>query len=328
MGYNKENYKRIREEYENKYKRAHEDADRRRAIAQSAIPGLVEIDRELGRVGLQIMSAIVAGEGKTEKMVSEIKEKNLALQKSRGELLRAYGYPEDYTDVKYECEDCGDSGYVEGKMCECMRRRLIMAGCESSGIAQLMREQNFDNFSLEYYRASKENYVEMEMILSSVRRFAEGFEENNGQNLLFLGGTGLGKTHLSSAVARRVIERGYDVSYVTAQGLISDFERERFGNSGYGAGEGNTERYFEADLLIIDDLGTEMTNQFTVACLYNVINTRINLKKSTIISANVNAGELRQRYTDRIASRLLGEYRVLPFSGKDVRAQKLNRKNK
>ena len=328
MGYNKENYRKVREEYENKYKRAHEDADRRRASAQAAIPGLAELDRELGRVGLRIMSAIVAGEGRTEKMVEEIKEKNLMLQKSRGELLRAYGYPEDYTDVKYECENCGDSGYIEGKMCECMRRRLIMAGCESSGIAQLMREQNFDNFSLEYYRSNNNDYRNMEQVLETAKQFAENFAENNGKNLLFLGGTGLGKTHLSSAVARRVIERGFDVSYVTAQGMISDFERERFGNTSYGAGEGDTARYFEADLLIIDDLGTEMTNQFTVSCLYNVINTRINCKKSTIISANVNADELRQRYTDRIASRVFGEYLARLFTGKDVRGQKLSIKNK
>jgi DNA replication protein DnaC len=322
MGYNRENYRRIRAEYENKYKKARESADRRRAEVSERIPGIHEIDTELGRVGLEIMSAIMSA-GDTDLLVAKIRSKNEYLQKKREELLIKNGYPADYTDVKYECPLCSDSGYAGGHMCECMRRELILAGCESSGIGQLMKEQNFDNFSLDYYSKSIDTYSEMENVLTAVYRFANNFSETNSGNLAFIGGTGLGKTHLSSAVARRVIERGFDVSYVSAQGMISDFENERFGNSSAAGGGGEINRYFDCDLLIIDDLGTEVTNQFTIACLYNVINTRLNLKKSTVISANLKQDELRQRYSDRITSRILGEYRILRFVGTDVRAQKI-----
>jgi len=328
MGYNRENFNRIKQEYEDKYIRARELADLRRVKIHNEIPEIAEIDRILERTGARIMGIVCSGASDANEQIAKLRTDNQGLIETRKTLLELKGYPANFTDVKYECEKCGDSGYVGTKMCDCMRQKLIFAGYESSGMSRLMKDQTFDNFSLDYYKQNSENYKKMTEVYNTMKEFADSFTVGNGDNLALFGSTGLGKTHLSSAVARRIIERGFDVSYVTAQGLISDFERERFGNSGYGAGEGNTERYFEADLLIIDDLGTEMTNQFTVACLYNVINTRINLKKSTIISANVNAGELRQRYTDRIASRLLGEYRVLPFSGKDVRAQKLNRKNK
>lgn len=328
MGYNSENYRRIRGDYETKYKRAHEDADRRRAQLHEAVPGVREIDAQLGRVGLEIMSAIVKGGAATAKQIGEIRKKNEQLQAKRAELLSKYGYPEDYSDVRYECPICSDSGFVDGKMCACMKKELVMAGCESSGMGHLMRTQSFDNFSLDYYARNKAEYGEMERNLSVALRFSEGFSGRGSGNLLLMGGTGLGKTHLCSAMARVIIERGYDVYYTGAQGMISDFERERFGNSsgGFASGGEDTSRYFECDLLIIDDLGTEVTNQFTVACLFNIINTRLSQGMPTIINTNLSAGDMKARYSDRIVSRLLGEYRTLRFVGHDVRAQKLAKK--
>jgi DNA replication protein DnaC len=138
---------------------------------------------------------------------------------------------------------------------------------------------------------------------------------------LLIGGTGLGKTHLSTSVAKAVIERGFDVLYVSAIDMFSDFEKKQFGN-----GEGyvdNTRRYFECDLLIIDDLGTELTNQFTVSCLYNVINSRINSARSTFINTNLSKKEIESKYAERITSRLFGEYYPLVFSGIDIRKQKM-----
>ena len=146
------------------------------------------------------------------------------------------------------------------------------------------------------------------------------------ESLLLVGPTGLGKTHLSTAVAKTVIDRGYDVVYTGAIGMLADFERARFGNAS-GAESGNgTERYFDCDLLIIDDLGSEVSNQFTVSCIYNVINNRISLGNPTIISTNLNQNEIGDRYWDRITSRLFGEYLPLVFSGTDVRKQKISRK--
>ena len=196
---------------------------------------------------------------------------------------------------------------------------------EASGLSALMRQQSFENFSLDYYRQSPESYEIMNRNYHTVRRYAEQFsmsEKQLPQSLLFLGGTGLGKTHLSTAVARTVISRGYDVFYNSAVGMISDFECRRFGN-GLAQGDGDdTVRYTECDLLIIDDLGTEVVNQFTLSCLYHVLNTRLNLQKPTLISTNLTSGELRKIYSDRITSRLLGEYLLIPFYGTDVRRQK------
>lgn len=327
MAYNAENYRRIRADYETKYKRAQDEADRRRAVLHERVPGVREIDALLSRVGLDIMQAIVNGGGAVGSQVDEIRRRNQQLQARRAALLREYGYPEDYSDVKYECEICSDSGYADGKMCSCMKRQLVMAGCESSGMGHLMRSQSFDNFSLEYYGQSKAEFAEMERNLAVAYRYAENFVGRGSENLLLMGGTGLGKTHLCSAMARVIIERGYDVYYTGAQGMISDFERERFGNSSGGLGTGGEDvsRYFECDLLIIDDLGTEVVNQFTVACLFNVINTRLNAGNPTIINTNLAPSEMKTRYSDRIVSRLLGEYRAMRFVGRDVRAQKLSK---
>ena len=215
-------------------------------------------------------------------------------------------------------------------MCDCMRMRLIEAGMESSGLSALMRTQSFENFSLEYYKKNPEELARMERSYKAIRAYAEGFSMERGKpmppSMLFLGGTGLGKTHLSTSIARKVIERGYDVFYNSAVGMISDFEFRRFGNSLAPTEGDNTERYTECDLLIIDDLGTEVVNQFTLSCLYHVINTRLNLQKPTIISTNLSSSDLRKAYSDRILSRLMGEYLVIPFYGTDIRRQKIEKR--
>lgn len=324
MGYNRENYARIREMYETKYKDAHAAADARRSDAEAHIPGLAQINRELSSVGMRIMSeAISAGESCAEK-IAQIRRENEALLIKKKDMLLAAGYPSDYTDVKYECEKCMDSGFVDGYMCECMRRELIYAGYESSGIGNLLRTQTFDSFSLDYYKGNAETYSMMSMVLEYMKNYAESFSGRKSPNLLLMGGTGLGKTHLSSAVAKRIIEKGYDVYYVSAINMFSGFESAQFGKTSSFMQE-SPERCFECDLLIIDDLGTEMTTQFTVSTLYNLINTRMNLAKPTIISTNLTQSELRSRYSDRITSRMFGEYYPLVFRGVDVRAQKIKR---
>ncbi|MBQ3639918.1 MAG: ATP-binding protein, partial [Clostridia bacterium] len=167
---------------------------------------------------------------------------------------------------------------------------------------------------------------DMSEVLRQARAYAEHFGEEdseNPKNLLLVGGSGIGKTHLSTAIARVVIERGYDVFYNSAVGMLSDFEALRFG-TGMVQGDGaNVARYTECDLLILDDLGTEVVNQFSLSCLYHVVNTRLNLGLATVISSNLPPMEISKTYSDRIASRLFGEYSVLMFRGKDIRQQKI-----
>ncbi len=323
MGYQQENYRKIREEYETKYLKAREAADARRAEVYLAIPEIKAADEELRSLGLEIMGAALSGS--PEAAVSAIKEKTQAIRQARGELLVSRGYPADYTDIKYECPLCADSGFIDCKMCSCMKRKLIEASYETSGMADLLKTQSFENFSLDYYAADPSAHRRMQQIFTKMKEYAETFGEGETGSLVLFGGTGLGKTHLSTAVARTVLDRGYDVFYTGAVNMLSDFEYQRFGNSMTGDAGQDTSRYFSCDLLIIDDLGTEVTNQFTTSVLYNIINTRLNRKKPTVISSNLSQTDFRNRYWDRITSRVLGEYVVLPFLGTDIRSQKLKK---
>lgn len=318
MGYNRDDLIRIKAEYREKYQNARNEADMRAEKIYMEIPRVKAIDVVLSRTVLEIMSAVNSGKENSEEALARVRARNAELMEERAKLLLSAGYPTDYTDVHYDCEKCGDTGYVDGKMCECMKRELVMAGYQSSGLGRLISKQSFENFSLDYYKTGGANYQNMEHSFLSLRSFANNFSSDTYKNFLLVGGTGLGKTHLSTSVAKTVIEKGFDVLYVCAIDMFADFEQKQFGN-----GEDNTRRYFDCDLLIIDDLGTELTNQFTVSCLYNVINSRINSAKSTFINTNLSKKEIEAKYAERITSRLFGEYYPLVFSGVDVRKQKM-----
>lgn len=322
MSFNRENYKRIKEEYDGKYLKARDAANLRRAQIHAELPEISKIDRELSSVGLEILQAAISGRNGE---IDSIKQKNSALLEKRGQILQTAGYPADYTEIQYECKLCSDTGAVDNKMCSCMRKKLVEAGIASSGMADLIARQSFENFSLDYYKQSEKVYSTMSAIYALLAKYAENFAPETSGNIAMFGGTGLGKTHLSSAVAGKVIEKGHDVYYASALSLFADFEVRRFGNSASASADGNIDRYFDCDLLIIDDLGTEVTNQFTTSCLYDIINSRLNAKKPTIISTNLSQDEFRKRYWDRITSRVLGEYIVLPFCGTDIRSQKLRK---
>lgn len=326
MGYNQENFRRIRAEYETKAMKAEEAADERREELYRVIPDLRDLDRALSGFGLRLMKQAMEG-GDTQAGIASLQAENERIQAARRDLLARHGYPADYCSPRYECEKCRDSGYVGIRMCTCMRRKLTEAGMMSSGLGSLMKTQSFENFSLDYYKNDPAAYARMQDNLQKIRVYATNFGGPEwgkiAHNMLFFGGTGLGKTHLSTSIARVVIEHGYDVFYNSAVGMLADFEIQRFGNSSVQGDAGNTARYTACDLLILDDLGTELVNQFTLSVLYTVINTRMNLAKATIISTNLTAAELRKTYSDRITSRLFGEFNPIPFVGTDVRKLKI-----
>ena len=325
MGYRQENQRLVREEYEQKARNAEAEAERRRAEVREAIPAVRELDAYLSGLGLRILRVAMDG-GDVPSAMRELHAENDRVRAKRDELMVRNGFPADYDEPRYECDLCRDTGYVNGKMCGCMRRRLLEVGMRASGLSELMKKQSFENFSTDYYRSDPDVFCDMTENLKNARLFAEHFGEPDSdipRNLLLLGGTGLGKTHLSTAIARVVIERGYDVFYNSAVGMLSDFESLRFGTGLIAGDAGNTARYTECDLLILDDLGTEVVNQFSLSCLYHVINTRLNLGLPTVISTNLNSAELRKIYSDRIASRLFGEFYIMRFRGKDVRQQKI-----
>ncbi len=318
MAFSPENIARIRESFLDRRHLALEASENKKQQLYRDIPALAEMDRQIASVGSRVMAAALRG-GDVAGAVDKMREENQALRQKRAELLVANGYPADYTDIRYRCEACGDTGFIGTKMCRCMREELVLAGYESSGIGRLMQTQNFDSFTLDYYPSADRQG--MEANLRTLREFAVHFDTRRGENYLLIGGTGLGKTHLSTSVARLVIDGGFDVVYDTAQGVFSAFEAAQFGRE-TDAGE---EKYLRCELLIMDDLGTELTNNFTVSCLYNIINTRLNNNLSTIINTNLTHSELRARYADRITSRLFGEFRPLMFTGNDIRREKLKR---
>lgn len=324
MGYNQENYRRIREEYSRKYLQVQEAASKRREEIHAILPEIKEIDSLLSDMGLRIMQAALTNDN-YEAAVSQIEAESVALEQKRAEILVKNGFPADYTAPQYECEACGDTGYVDYKMCSCMRKKLILAGYASSGIGTLMQTQSFANFSLEYYANDRMTYLLMQSNLERAKQYAATFHPAKSDNLAMFGGTGLGKTHLSTAIAREVIEGGWDVVYVSCVDMFADYEAQRFGNSTGTPTGADLSRYTDCDLLIIDDLGTELTNQFTTSCLYGLLNTRLNRHLPVILSTNLETDEFRKRYWDRITSRVLGNFTVMPFKGTDVRRQKLNK---
>ena len=322
MGYNREDYVRVKAEFAQKYTRARDNAEARKYEIHCQIPQIFDIDRTLSGTGMEIMGIISSGGVDTQKRIAELESRNNALIEKRRELLVKNGYPASYTDVVYECPVCNDSGFVDTKMCTCMRRALIEAGYRSSGLGALIGNQTFDNFEYKYYCAEDGMRSRIEKSVAHLKKFAEEFQTDTYRNFIMIGGTGLGKTHLSTAIAEKVIGRGYDVLYVTATSMLADFEEKRFGSSTGQTAGADVSRYYDCDLLIIDDLGTEVVNKFTQSYFYEVINTRINSRKSTVINTNLSPSEISNLYTERISSRILGEYLPIQFCGVDIRKQK------
>ncbi len=320
MSYNAENYRRVRRMLEERRLSAVREADTRLAALHAACPPVAEIDRRLAATGRKLFRVACLGGDDLAARVDALKQENLALVDARNAELKKIGLPPDYTDVHYTCPQCMDTGFTDTKMCDCMRRALVEEGFRSSGIGALIDRQNFDNFSFEYYKEDKDALNLVRYAYDECRRYAEEFRPGAG-NLLLMGGTGLGKTHLSTAVARRVIERGFDVQYESAQNIFSAFEYDRFRSR--GDDPSRSEKYMTCELLIMDDLGTEMQTPFTLSCLYNLLNTRLCRGNSTLINTNLTEKEIFSRYEDRITSRLLGEFKLLLLRGQDIRKQRL-----
>ncbi len=324
MAYNRENYGRIRRMFEEKNRDARERAQTRALELHLQIPELAEVDTALSATGVRIMEAITGG-GDREARLAAVREENMALQARHRAILAAHGYPTDETEPKYECKRCSDNGFADGKMCDCLRDALVLAGYESAGISYLMRDMTFENYRPAYFDGDGDHAeVTAYKNLQFCKQYAAELCETQSKNLLLVGATGLGKTHLSVAIVRTAVERGLDALYVSASNMFSDFEHERFSRP-YGEEDhtSRTARYFDCELLAIDDLGAEVSNQFTVACLYNLLNTREQQGKSTLVNTNLSPEELRKRYSDRITSRLFGTFRALQFLGGDVRQKKL-----
>ena len=293
------------------------------AEAYSLVPRIREIDIRLRKTMAQAVQAVFSSGGDVQQAMERVKHENLALQLEREELVNEY-FEEGYLDDSPICDRCGGSGYVGSNMCECLAELCRQEQKKELSLLSGGKE-NFSQFRLEYYpdRIDREWGVSirtiMEKTYQTCRRYAMTFSER-ADNLLFSGGTGLGKTFLSACIARAVADRGYSVAYESAPHLFAKLERARF--NGDEEAQKQAEKYSTYDLLIVDDLGTEMGGQFTTSALYTLINDRILNGKPTIISTNLNTEDLARRYSPQIASRLNGSFLRVPFLGDDIRVKK------
>ncbi len=280
-------------------------------------PRLAEIDRELSALGANIAVLALSG-GKNA--VLELEKVSKMLSEEKKAILEKAEVPE----IKYNCTACKDTGYIGGKICDCVKREVAKVMSAELSRQMPLESCRFDNFDLNYYSDAdlsdgQNPKRRMTAILKYCMEYAIKFSPETAENLLFMGEAGLGKTHLTLAIVSGVIEKGYAPYYSSAENLFSVIENEKFS----GEDRGSYEAILNCDLLVIDDLGTEMATAFTKSVLYNLINTRILSNKPTIINTNLSMKQLEERYTPRVSSRLIGNYEGKRFLGKDIRQLKL-----
>lgn len=323
MSYRQKYYTMAFNELEKRRKNSQILRERHIAEAEANIPGLSELRRQLAASGAQIASVIFGGGDNVSAAINDISEKNIALQDKIAGLLVEHGYKADYLDECFFCPKCKDTGVYENERCSCFLNDVKRFECEELNASSPIQVSSFESFDIGFYPDEKDsvsgNSVRKMMLqnLEYCKKYADDFHLPCS-GILMKGKTGLGKTHLSLAIAGVVINKGYSVVYGSVPDLLRKIEQQHFGADK----ENNTLELLEnADLLILDDLGAEFESKFYTAALYNIINNRINAGKPTIVNTNCEISEIRQRYDDRIASRLL-TMETLNFCGKDVRLLK------
>lgn len=310
------------------YDKAHSILARRREKAQAEndkrireinekIPEIKEINSKLFNTGKELIRVIANGHGKdiTEE-IEKIKQDNIGAQSVAQHLLVSHGYPPDYLDMHYICPKCNDTGYLESSFCDCMQNLFGKLMTEKLNTDAHLSLSNFETFSLVYYVG--DDYFTMQKIFNYTKEYAENFSMSS-ENILMTGDTGLGKTHLSLAIANTVLQKGFGVLYDSVINILWNIEREHFS---YEHSSDVLNTVFDADLLILDDLGTEQETKFYNSMIYNIINTRLVRNKPTIISTNMSYKDISSRYGGKVSSRVATLYRGLKFVGKDVRKQK------
>jgi DNA replication protein DnaC len=296
--------------------------ENRKSEIKNKLPEIFEIESRIGKLCVDLtLSTFKVMENRDEHL-RILKEKITDLRMKKTELLVSHGYPQDYLSLKYHCAKCKDTGYIGTEKCSCYKNKLVQVYYDNSDLKDLLRENNFDHFNMEFYssrrigeepESPKKN---MEKIVMKSMDFIRNFSSSD-ENLLFYGNSGTGKSFLSHCIAKELLDKGHFVVYRTAEDLIKNLRSVRF--------ESNAaleEHLLECDLLIIDDLGTEQINDFSKAELFSILNKRILKRKNMIVSTNYALKELLSIYSERITSRLLGNFNLCKFYGEDIRVTK------
>jgi len=317
MGFNAKIYTAAlaQKNYLQKYAEAEAEAKKQKVYAKN--PKLQELDYSISSAGTGIAIAAISGAS-----VSDIMKRIEALTFEKTAILNELGYTASDFETKYNCPLCGDSGYNDGHLCICVKELAKKLVCENLSTEMPLVNSTFENFDLSFYPDNvDDNKVVPRKRMSQIYKFCKDYAADfskESPNLLFIGNTGLGKTHLSLAIAGEVIAKSYGVIYGPSVKLISRVEKEHFSGSGSDYLEG----LLSCDLLIIDDLGTEFISPFTVSVVNNIINSRILSSLPTIISTNFTLKELGEKYTPRVTSRFIGSYTQKAFAGMDIRQEK------
>lgn len=286
----------------------------------SRIPEMERIDTRLRTQMAELVGLTLRGGAELNAAIKALEDESLALQEKKAELLVEHGYEMDYLDDIFSCKTCRDTGYFGGKMCSCLKAMYNAEVTRELGTLLKNSDECFEKFDLSLYGDARES---MEIVYNTCREYANSFSERS-MNLLFQGGTGLGKTFLSACIARVVAGNGHSVCYDTASSALEAFETKKFSRDAQTAENAavKVERMLDCELMILDDLGTEMPTPMSVSALYTLINTRLVNGRKTVISTNLTDAELSKRYNPQICSRLEGEFTKLPFFGSDIRLTK------
>lgn len=323
MIFEREALQKIFNEYDEDRTRARQERDMCVKEINEKFPKLLDFDRKITELGIENFKKILDNPQKSESFNKEFQKELSAIKKEKQKFLKENNIEKDFDEVKYKCEKCLDTGYINNEKCPCLIQKIIDLHYEMSNMKNMLHD--FSEFSFDYYGDSyieKLGMTEKENIKDIYEKALAFCEKENGKNLLFYGGCGLGKTFLSSCIAKKMLDSGKSVIYQTATSLFSDYEDYKFGRKG-----GNFEELYEilqeADLLIIDDLGTEVSNPVSTQFFFDIINKRTALSKKMIISTNLTMDGILKKYTDRLFSRLYESFEILHFAGEDIRIQKL-----
>lgn len=325
MGYGKKIYGEARAELERRKQAAESAAEQRLEEFYGRRPEARQIREAIASNAAGAAKAILRG-GDVRSEMKRLQDRAKELNAEYDRLLQNAGLSRRDISPQYACPNCKDTGFIDGKMCACLKQLQRSLAYEKLSMSVPLEKSTFAAFSLDYYKGDERAFRQMENIFRACKSYAEKFRANS-PSLLFKGGTGLGKTHLSLAIAGEVIEKGFGVIYGSAQSFATALEKERFDRREPDDLSDTHSQLLSCDLLILDDLGTEFPSAYVNAALYDIINARMLAEKPTVISTNLSMKELAERYSERFASRIAGYYGKLEFLGSDVRVEMRKRKN-